>query len=97
MELSTMMCLEIYKYLLTVEHGATYGTISLKELEYKAEVRKAHPDHYKPGSSQKQEMARRFDQLSQPARIVEAVFNYEGKIDTLMHVDIMRICSRVYQ
>lgn len=39
MELALELRFEIYNYLLTVEHGARYATISPAELKYRAAVR----------------------------------------------------------
>ncbi|KAH5232335.1 hypothetical protein HBI62_070840 [Parastagonospora nodorum] len=97
MDLPAEIRCEIYKYLLTVEHGAGFAIISVQEFRYRATIRELRRGGSPSISRDRKEQVMTGFQIfptSVPA--FKSLFKYNGEDNPLLHVDILRACRQVH-
>lgn len=95
MELSTEIRCEIYRNLLTVQHGTTRATISASEFIHRAVIREAR--YRKLIVIRDCVEAEYLDYIDLPERTRNMMRFYQGADEPLIQVQILRVCKQIYQ
>jgi hypothetical protein len=96
MALPTELRCEIYRYLLTVEHGITYAAISPHELKFRAAVRKLWHDDVMVTMHRKLIIASHVGLQDWTWKETSAISKYNSESEPLLHANILCVNKTIH-